>query len=124
MNWEEWKAIAQDERHWQGHQEKGLLKVEYLHDYVLRLWFEEYLDVSIYEFDFYPLLLDEDPGEAFRPLRNKERFSMVKGDYALMWPDPATGEYDGQTLDLAPECVRFFCERYGNVVKSAHKKAA
>ncbi len=47
--WQEWKQLAVDERNWHKSQEKGLLKAEYVRDYVLRLWFEEDLDVSIYE---------------------------------------------------------------------------
>ena len=124
MKWEAWEKMARNERFWQGHAERGLLKAEYLHDYVLRLWFEEALDVSIYEFDFYPLLMEEDPGEALLPLREQARFQMVKGDYALAWLNPETGAYDERAIDLAPECVRFFCEKYGTALKLPLKKAA
>ncbi len=105
--------IAQDESRWQNSEEKGLLKAEHVRDYVLRLWFKEDKDVSVYELDFAPLIVREYPGEAFLPLRNLERFRFVKGDYALIWPNPETGGYDGQVIDIAPECVRFFCEKYG-----------
>jgi len=54
MKWKEWETLARNEALWQGHEEKGLLKAEYVRDYVLRLWFEEDMDVSIYELDFYP----------------------------------------------------------------------
>jgi len=47
----------------------------------------------------------------------------VKGDYALIWPNPETGAYDEAAIDLAPECVRFFCERYGTLVKPAQSMA-
>ena len=56
---------------------KGLLKAEYVRDYVLRLWFGEDMDVSIYELNFYPLIVEENPGEVFLPLRDKERFRLV-----------------------------------------------
>ncbi len=125
MKWKEWSVLANNESLWQRHTEKGLLKAEYLHDYVLRLWFEESLDVSIYEMDFYPLLIEDNPGEALLPLRDQERFQLVKGDYALIWLNPETGDYDEQAIDLAPECLRFFCERYGTQVKTkAFQKAA
>jgi hypothetical protein len=124
MKWEAWRSLASDETHWQNVEEKGLLKAESLGDYRLQLWFEETLDVAIYELDFYPLLVEEDPGPALLPLRDKERFQFVKGDYALIWPNPETGADDGASIDLAPECVRFFCERYGKLVKPAQMKAA
>lgn len=117
MLWDEWKTYASDESHWLGSHERGLLKAEYLTEYVLRLWFEEVLDVSIYELDFAPLLIDENPGPALLPLRILERFQFVRGDGGLIWLNPETGEYDEQAIDLAPECVRFFCQRYGKVVK-------
>ena len=122
MLWHEWRVVASDEAHWKDTNEKGLLKAEYLEGYVLRLWFEEDLDVSIYDLDWKPLLLDENPGSALLPSRDVERFQSVKGDYALSWPNPETGEYDGAAVDIAPECIRFFCERYGTVVK-ARKRA-
>jgi hypothetical protein len=119
MKWQEWQDYARDESIWQNAEEKGLLKAEYLEGYVLRLWFEEDLDVSIYELDFYPLLNGDHPGTALLPLRDQARFQFVIGDYALIWPNPETGEYDNAVIDLAPECIRFFCERYGKLIKSA-----
>jgi len=116
MRWEEWSKLANDETLWREHSERGLLKAEYLHDYILRLWFEDDLDVSIYELDFYPLLIEENPGEALLPLRDKERFRLVKGDYALLWLNPDTGAYDETAIDIAPECIRFFAEKYGKSV--------
>ncbi len=121
MNWNEWQEFARDETYWQNHEEKGLLKAEYVRDYVLRLWFEEDLDVTIYELDFYPLLVEEDPGEVFLPLRNKDRFRSVEGDYALICHNPETGSYDEKAIDLAPECIRFFCERYGKKLKEPNE---
>jgi hypothetical protein len=117
MMWDEWRNYANDESHWTESVEKGLLKAEYLAGYVLRLWFEEPLDVSIYDLDFAPLLIEEDPGMALLPLRDLERFQFVRGDGGLIWPNPKTGAYDEQAIDLAPECVRFFCKHYGKVVK-------
>src|SRR5688572_10466478 len=117
MNWQEWTNLAQNEAYWKDHYERGLLKAEHLHDYVLRLWFEEELDVTIYELDFAPLILDDDPGEALLPLRDVGRFSQAVGDYALIWPNPDNGNYDDQAIDLAPECIRFFSEKYGKALK-------
>jgi hypothetical protein len=117
MKWQEWSALADNDALWKNQYERGLLKAEYVDEYVLRLWFEDDLDVSIYEFDFYHLLVEENPGGVFTPLREKARFRLVRGDYALIWPNPETGEYDERAIDLAPECVRFFCQRYGKAVK-------
>ena len=123
MTWDEWRVYAQDASRWVDSKEKGLLKAEHLEGYVLRLWFEESLDVSIYDLDWQSLLLNEHPGKVLLPLRDLERFAFVKGDYALVWPNPETGEYDEQAIDLAPECVSFFCERYGTLVKTAKAMA-
>jgi len=124
MKWEKWATYANNESNWQNRQEKGLLKAEYVKDYVLRLWFEEELDISIYELDFYSLIVEENPGEIMLPLRNKNRFQMVRGDYALIWLNPETGAYDEKAIDIAPECVRYFCENYGKLIKTPKKKAA
>ncbi|HEX9973602.1 MAG TPA: hypothetical protein VGD14_16135 [bacterium] len=77
MKWKEWHEHAKNEALWRGHEEKGLLKAEYVRDFVLRLWFEDDLDVSIYELDFYPLIMEDDPGEVFLPLRDRERFRLA-----------------------------------------------
>jgi hypothetical protein len=124
MNWQEWQAYAADERNWINNDERGLLKAEYVCDYVLRLWFEEELDVSIYELDFRPLFVDQNPGGVFQPLRTQERFRLVEGDYSLNWLNPETGAYDEAAIDLAPECVRFYCERYGCQLKLAGRPSA
>ena len=104
------------------HQERGVLKAEHLTDFVLRVWFEEDLDVSIYELDFHPLFVAENPGGAFESLRDQQRFRQVRGDYGLIWPNPENGAYDERSIDIAPECVRFFCERYGKRIKRAHQE--
>ena len=119
MKWNEWTQVARDEKRWQDHQEKGLLKAEYVREYILRLWFEEELDVSIYELDFYPLVVTDNPGGVFLPLKDKEHFKHVTGDYALIWLNPEISSYDEQAVDLAPECVRFFCETYGKKLKGS-----
>jgi hypothetical protein len=119
MKWHEWHTLADNASFWTGRHEKGLLKAEYIRSYVLRLWFEDDLDVSIYELDFYPLLVEENPGGVFDPLKDIERFRTVRGEYALIWPNPETGAYDEQAIDVAPECVRFFCEQYGKVLKAS-----
>jgi hypothetical protein len=121
MKWKEWTKLARNEALWQNHEEKGLLKAEYIQDYVLRLWFEDDLDVSIYELDFYKLIVEENPGEVFLPLRDKEKFRLVKGDYSLIWLNPETGAYDEGAIDIAPECIRFFCEKYGKKLKISGK---
>jgi len=121
MKWKEWHEFAKNESLWQSHEEKGLLKAEYLHDLVLRLWFEDDLDVSIYDLDFSLLIIEDDPGEVFLPLRDRERFRLVVGDYALIWLNPETGVYDEKAIDIAPECIRFFCEKYGKRLKVAEK---
>ena len=124
MKWEEWTSVAQDVALWENHEEPGLLKVEWVYDYVLRLWFEDdidglgRLDGSIYELDFYPLMVTENPGGVFLALKDQERFQFVIGDYALVWPNPQTGAHDDQAIDLAPECVRFFCKHYGKRLKT------
>jgi hypothetical protein len=117
MNWQEWSTLADNESLWQSRTEKGLLKAEYVGDYILRLWFEDELDVSIYELDFHPLMVDKNPGGVFAALKDQTRFEVVRGEYALIWPNPETGGYDERAIDIAPECVRFFCERYGKALK-------
>ncbi|MEW5988692.1 MAG: hypothetical protein AB1791_18850 [Chloroflexota bacterium] len=124
MKWQEWFEVARNEAIWQGNEERGLLKAEHLHDYVLRLWFEEDQDISIYELDFYPLIVEEDPGEALLPLRDLARFRLVKGDYALIWLNLQTGAYDETAIDIAPECVRYFCERYGHQLRPPQRQPA
>jgi hypothetical protein len=121
MKWQEWSALAEDTLYWQNREEKGLLKAEYIRDYILRLWFDDEQDVSVYELDFRPLFVEDNPGGVFEALRNRRRFSTARGDYALIWPNPETGDYDDQSVDLAPECVRFFSERYGTGVKASEK---
>ena len=79
---------------------------------------------SIYELDFEPLLVTENPGGIFEVLRDPARFQLAAGNYALVWLNPVTGEYDGEAIDIAPECIRFFCERYGRLLKAAGQVAA
>ena len=121
--WQEWEDVACDEERWRDHWERGLLKAEHVADFVLRLWFEEQLDVSIYELDFAPLFIDQNPGGVFEVLREPERFQLVIGDHTLAWLNPETGVNDANTIDLAPECVRFFCERYGRLIKATGEAA-
>ncbi|MCP4168841.1 MAG: hypothetical protein GY759_23495 [Chloroflexi bacterium] len=119
MKWKEWDIVANDEKLWHDREEKGILKAEYIGDYRLRLWFEEDLDVSIYELDFYTLIVEDNPGGVFEVLKDRERFQLVEGDYALAWLNPETGLYDEQAIDIAPESIRFFCEKYGKKLKVA-----
>jgi hypothetical protein len=113
--------VTEDPSLWKTHQEKGLLKAEYVSGCVLRLWFENEMDVSIYELDFRPLVVDDNSAGVFAPLKDQERLKHVRGDYALIWPNPETGAYDEHAIDMAPECVRFFCEKYGKALKVIHK---
>ena len=117
--WKEWRDYAQKhEALWQNRLEKGLLKAEHVQDYVLRLWFEEELDVSIYELDFYPLVVSENPGGVWSPLRDKEHFCFVEGNYTLMWFHPESNDEQQPVIDMAPECLRFFCESKGRLLKA------
>lgn len=79
------------------------------------------MDVSIYELDCQPLIVKDNPGGVFEALKDPERFKQVRGEYTLIWPNPETGAYDERAIDIAPECVRFFCERYGKPVKTFAK---
>ena len=119
MKWTEWQAVANDETLWHDREEKGLLKAEYMGEYKLRLWFEEDLDVTIYELDLYELIVEDNPGGVFEVLKDKERFKLVEGDYSLVWLNPETGQYDEQAIDIAPESIRYYCEKYGKTVKVA-----
>lgn len=121
MQWQEWLALADNAQLWQGQSEKGLLKAEYVDGYTLRLWFENAFDVSIYELDFYPLVVQDNSGGVFRALQERARFQIVRGEYALIWPNPETGAYDEQAIDLAPECVRFFLRKVRQSTKSVGK---
>lgn len=99
--------------------EKCILKVDYLGEYILTIWFEEEMDVSIYELNFEPLLNSAKENTVFQSLKDKERFAMAQGNYSLNWYDPQTNEYDENTIDIAPECIRFYCQRYGKSIKKA-----
>jgi hypothetical protein len=123
MNWQEWSALADDAAYWQDHVEQGLLSAEYVRGHILRLYFKNESKVSAYELDFWPLVVEDNPGGVFEPLQDPKHFRTAHGDYALIWPNPATGEVDEHSVDLAPECVRFFCERYGKVVQSETQRA-
>ena len=124
MNWQEWQHYANDESNWLNHDERGLLKAEHVHDFVLRLWFEEEMDVSIYELDLRPLFVENNPGGVFELLRDPARFRLVEGDYSLIWLNPETGEYDEEVIDIAPEGIRFFCEKYGRKLKTASSSSS
>jgi len=120
MIWQEWQDFANDETNWLNHDERGLLKAEHVEGFILRLWFEEEMDVSIYELNFRPLFVEDNPGGVFEQLRDPERFRLVEGNYSLIWLNPATGEYDEKAIDIAPESIRYFCERYGRKLKAAN----
>ena len=119
MRWNEWQAHASNTSNWENQFERGLIKVEHIRDHLLHLWFEEDKDVTIYELDFAALTVDDNPGGVFAPLAEVSNFSVVKGEYALVWANPETGLFDDGSIDLAPEAVRFFCERYGTLLKAA-----
>lgn len=124
MVWQEWQALADDTSAWIGRAEKGILKAEHVRDHVLRLWFDDGPDVAIYELDFAPLFVADNPGGVFSVLRDAERFGAVRGDYALIWPIPDASGSDEGGIDIAPECIRFYCERYGRLLKESRARAA
>ena len=113
MNWSEWQLLAADEQYWQNREEPGLVAAKYLHDYTLRVQFADKRRPVTYELDFAPLLLDENPGGVFLELKDIRHFRTARADYALVWSIPTSGGGEDQVVDLAPECVRFFCEKYG-----------
>ncbi|MBV7338534.1 hypothetical protein KFU94_61990 [Chloroflexi bacterium TSY] len=80
------------------------------------------MDMSIYELDLRPLFVENNPGGVFESLRDPERFRLVEGDYSLIWLNPETGKYDEEVIDIAPESIRFFCEKYGRKLKTASKQ--
>jgi hypothetical protein len=34
-----------------------------------------------------------------------------------MWFNPETGSYDEEAIDIAPEFIRFLCNKYWNILK-------
>ncbi len=72
MKWEKWSKFGANESYWQNHYEKGLVKAEYIKDYTLRLCFRDDTDISIYELDFYPLIVEENPGKIMLPFKRQE----------------------------------------------------
>lgn len=97
--------------------EKGILKVEYVDEYVLQIWFEENLDVSIYELDFFPIISSEGAGEVFKPLLSKDRFMQAVGKNNITWYDEETGDYNENAIDISPEAIKWFCKKYGKTIK-------
>ena len=98
-------------------QEKGILKVEYIDGYKLQIWFEEDLDVSIFELDFLPIISSEGAGEAFQPLLKQEWFMQAVGRYNITWYDQETGDYNENAIDISPEAIRWFCCKLGKPIK-------
>ena len=84
MQWAEWQAVADNEDYWTNVTEPGLVDVEYLHDFVLRLHFADRPVQSVYEFDFAPLMVIDNPGGVFADLKDVRRFRSVQADYALI----------------------------------------
>ena len=114
MNWHEWTSVAEHADNWLDYAEPGIKEVTSLGDVLLRIWFDDTPTPTGYEIDFRPLFLDQNPGGVFRPLADRSFFGKATGDYALVWPNPITGDFDEGIIDIAPECVRYFCEKYGN----------
>jgi hypothetical protein len=100
--------------------EKGILKADHIRDYTLEIWFEENHDVSIYQLDMKPLLESADAGQALAPLLDPNRFRQVVGHYRLLWNDPETGDYNENSVDIAPEAVRYLCEKFGQLIEKPH----
>ena len=119
MNWQEWTELADNEALWLDYEETGLSKAEHLYDHGLRVTFADDSGVLIFDLDWEPLFVDQNPGGVFQVLADERRFSVVRGEYALVWPNPDNGEYDETAIDLAPECVRYFCEKYGKPVTAS-----
>ena len=122
MKWVEWQVFADNEENWTNSTEPGLTDVEYLHDFVLRLQFADGPGKPKFDLDFAPLMVTDNPGGVFAELKDVRRFRNVEADYALIWPDPVTHD-DSKAVDLAPECVRFFCRKYGRLVVSDNKRS-
>ena len=101
MKWKEWEVVANDESLWRDQEEKGLLKAEYIGDYKLRLWFEEELDVSIYELDFYSLIVEDNPGGVFEGLKDREHRINIPNGY-LRVQSPSSW------ITLKPKSIHFF----------------
>ncbi|MBI5472661.1 MAG: hypothetical protein HY961_09995 [Ignavibacteriae bacterium] len=49
MKWKEWSALAENESLWAHSKEKGLLKAEYIREYVLHLWFEGQEPMNLFD---------------------------------------------------------------------------
>ncbi|GAB2189808.1 hypothetical protein MAH1_14160 [Sessilibacter sp. MAH1] len=98
--------------------EKGILKVEYIDGYILQIWFEEDLNVSIYNLDFLPIISSPDAGEVFNRLLNKNLFMQAVGRYNITWYDEETGEYNENAIDISPEAVKWFCKKFGKIIKN------
>jgi len=57
--------------------------------------------------------------------QNNQEKGLLKAEYVKDWPNPETGEVDERAIDIAPECIRFFAEKYGkklNVEANAYFK--
>ena len=63
MKWQEWSRLANNASLWENRQEKGLLKAEYVRDYILRLWF---VFISILRVERQRLLTFSWPDSPFR----------------------------------------------------------
>ena len=84
-----------------------MLKAEYVRNYVLRLWFEDEMDVSIYELDFRPLVVEDNPGdvrltiESFRDAKLSNALSVVRDGVEAMAFLRQEGQYaDAHRPDL------------------------
>ncbi|GAB2198503.1 hypothetical protein [Sessilibacter sp. MAH4] len=102
--------------------EKGILKVEYIDEYILQIWFEEKLNVSIYNLDFLPIISSPDAGEVFNRLLNKNLFMQAVGRYNITWYDEETAEYNENAIDISPEAVKWFCKKFGKLIKINNEK--
>jgi hypothetical protein len=54
-----------------------------IENYKLRLWFEEDLDISIYELNFHPLLVEKNPSGFSFLLKEKERLILHRNVFVF-----------------------------------------
>ena len=120
MKWAEWEEYNRS-KDWTDNIERGLLKAEYIgshkDSFYLRLWFEEDLDVSIYDLDISDLFFYDNPGGVYEILKDSQCFQAPEGKYSLNFRDPDDWDNDSKIINIAPECIRFFCEKYGTKIK-------
>lgn len=97
MKWAEWQEFADNEDNWTNSTEPGLTNVEYLHDFVLRLQFADGVGKPMFDLDFAPLMVADNPGGVFADLKDVRRFRI-----ADRW-------YERVVVHRAPELATCTC---------------